>query len=63
MKKIIVVCIMAFLSFGLNAQNVFNKGSFALNAGIGLLSADGFIPSVNVSGEFGIFKTGFHIWK
>jgi len=58
MKKIIVVCIMAILSFGLNAQNVFNKGSFALNAGIGLLSADGFIPSVNVSGEFGIFKTG-----
>lgn len=58
MKKISLGFIIAILSVGLNAQNVFNKNSFALNAGIGLLSADGFIPSVNMSGELGIFKTG-----
>jgi hypothetical protein len=46
--------------FGLigQSQYVFNKNGFALNAGIGALSGHGFIPSINVSGELGIFPTG-----
>jgi len=58
MKKVYLV--LAFVLFGIGAQSqhVFNKGGLALNAGIGLLSADGFIPSINVSGELGIFPTG-----
>ena len=58
MKKIYLVSVLVLIGLVGQSQYVFNKGGFALNAGIGLLSADGFIPSINVSGEFGIFPTG-----
>ncbi len=58
MKKIYLVSILFVIGLIGQSQHVFNKGGFALNGGIGLLSADGFIPSINVSGEFGIFPTG-----
>ena len=58
MKKVFLVFTLILVGYFAQSQHVFNKGNFALNAGIGLLSADGFIPSVNVSGEFGMFPTG-----
>ena len=58
MKKIYLVSMLVLVGLVGQSQYVFNKGSFALNAGIGLLSSNGFIPSVHVSGEFGIFPTG-----
>jgi len=58
MKKIYFVSVLVLIGLVGQSQFVFNKGGMAFNAGIGALSADGFIPSVNVSGEFGIFPTG-----
>lgn len=58
MRKISLVLLLVMTVVVTNAQNVFNKGDFGLNAGIGLLSAQGFIPSINVSGELGILPTG-----
>ena len=51
MKKLIILVVIATLGVGLNAQNVFNKGSIMFNAGIGGPSSYGFIPTVNFSGE------------
>ena len=58
MKKFYLVFALVLVGLVGQSQYVFNKGGFALNAGIGALSSAGFIPSVNVSGEFGIFPTG-----
>jgi len=58
MKKISFILALVIMGFMAQAQHVFNNGGLAINAGIGLLSADGFIPSINVSGEMGIFPTG-----
>ena len=58
MKKLTFIFLFAIISMMAYSQHVFNNGALALNAGIGLLSADGFIPSVNVSGELGIIPTG-----
>lgn len=58
MKKFYLVLSFVLIAAFAQSQNVFNKGGFALNTGIGLLSGNGFIPSVNVSGEFGVFPTG-----
>jgi len=60
MKKITILVLTIMLGVNLNAQHVFNKGTLLFNAGIGLggLNAAGWIPSVNVSGEFGVIPTG-----
>ena len=58
MKKIYLVSLLMVIGLVGQSQNVFNKGGLALNAGIGVLSGNGFIPSINVSGELGIFPTG-----
>lgn len=58
MKKIYLVLTLVLLGSFIQSQTVFNKGDLALNAGIGLLSTNGFIPSINVSGEMGILPTG-----
>lgn len=58
MKKISIIIALVVMGFMAQAQHVFENGSMAFNAGLGLLSADGFIPSINVSGEMGIFPTG-----
>jgi len=58
MKKITLIALTILLGLSLNAQHVFNKGTLLFNAGIGMLSADGWIPSINVSGEIGVIPTG-----
>jgi hypothetical protein len=58
MKKISFILALVVMGFMAQAQHVFDNGNMAFNAGLGLLSADGFIPSINVSGEMGIFPTG-----
>jgi len=58
MKKISFILALVVMGFMAQAQHVFDNGGLAINAGVGLLSADGFIPSINVSGEMGIFPTG-----
>lgn len=58
MKKISFILALVVMGFMAQAQHVFDKGTLAFNAGIGVLSADGFIPSINVSGEYGMFPTG-----
>ncbi|NOY49365.1 MAG: hypothetical protein GXO88_02175 [Chlorobi bacterium] len=58
MKKLYLVLSLVLIGAIAQSQNVFNKGGYALNAGIGLLSGNGFIPSLNISGEVGIFPTG-----
>lgn len=58
MKKIVTFLLIGMLSLSLHSQHIFNKGDLLFNAGIGLLSSDGWIPSVNVSGEIGVIPTG-----
>jgi len=58
MRKITLIALTVALGLSLNAQHVFNKGTLLFNAGIGMLSADGWIPSINVSGEIGVIPTG-----
>lgn len=58
MKKIAVLVIAIMLGVSLNAQHVFNKGSLLFNVGIGMFSSDGWIPSINISGEVGVIPTG-----
>jgi hypothetical protein len=58
MKKIMIFLMVGMLSLSLHSQHVFNKGDLLFNAGIGGLSSDGWIPSVNVSGEYGVIPTG-----
>ncbi len=58
MKKIYLVFLLVVIGVVGQSQTVFKKGGFALNTGIGALSGNGFIPSINVSGELGIFPTG-----
>ncbi len=58
MKKIYLVSLLVVIGIVGQSQYVFNKGGLALNAGIGVLSGNGFIPSINVSGELGILPTG-----
>ena len=58
MKKVYLILSLVVMGFMTQAQHVFDNGNLALNAGLGALSADGFIPSINVSAEMGIFPTG-----
>lgn len=58
MKKVYLIFTLVLMGLVAQTQNVFNNGDLALNVGIGALSAEGFIPSINLSGEMGIFPTG-----
>jgi len=58
MKKFYLILIGILFSFTMHSQHVFNKGSLLFNAGIGGLSSDGWIPSINFSGEIGVIPTG-----
>lgn len=59
MKKLLFFVVAVSFAFAMNAQTaVFDKGSVMFNAGIGIPSNYGFIPSVNFSGEVGVIPTG-----
>ncbi len=58
MRKLIIFSLALSFVFTVNAQNVFNKGSFMFNAGVGGPNNFGFIPTLNVSAEFGVIPTG-----
>lgn len=58
MRKLLIIAFIGLLSVSLNAQHVFNKGTLAFNAGIGIPHSWGLIPSVNFSGEYGVIPTG-----
>lgn len=58
MRKFYFVLLLSLITSIAQSQTVFSNGDMSVNAGIGLLSADGFIPSINVSGELGMFPTG-----
>ena len=57
-KKLFSVALFAIISFGAQAQFVFDEGDVAINTGIGFISADGLIPSFNLSAELGLIPTG-----
>lgn len=57
-RKIILVVFLGIASISMQAQYVFDKGDIAINAGIGYISMDGLLPSVNISAELGLFPTG-----
>ena len=64
----ILLAIGLLISSTTNAQKVFDQGDLQFNAGLGLVgtylgrvapSVDfGFLPSINVSGEYGVIPTG-----
>lgn len=58
MKKIIILVLLAGMFFTAQAQHVFNKGSLMFNAGVGAPNNFGAIPTLNLSGEFGVIPTG-----
>lgn len=59
MKKITFLLVaVLMMSAASQAQYIFNKGDLAFNVGIGILGGDGFIPSIEVSGEYGAIPTG-----
>lgn len=59
MKKLALVFAAIFMmALGSQAQYIFNKGDLAFNAGIGVLGGDGFVPSIEISGEYGAIPTG-----
>lgn len=58
MKKVTVLIIAVLFAFSMQAQHIFNKGDLMFNAGIGIPYNNGFIPSVNFSGEYGVIPTG-----
>lgn len=57
-KKIITLILVYFISLNLNAQTVFDEGNVAFNAGFGIISANGLIPSIHASAEVGLIPTG-----
>ncbi len=58
MKKILILATAVLFIATLQAQNVFDKGSIMFNGGIGAPMTDGFIPTINFSGEVGVIPTG-----
>ncbi|MBN2238060.1 MAG: hypothetical protein JW729_10905, partial [Bacteroidales bacterium] len=57
-KKILFIAFLAIFSLNAKAQYVFDEGDIAVNAGVGLISVDGLIPSFNLSAELGLIPTG-----
>ena len=59
MKRVLFVLLIGFVSFGLQAQHVANKGDVFLNLGIGAPNYSyGLIPTINFSGEVAVIPTG-----
>lgn len=58
MKKVVLFGVAIMFVFTMQAQHVFNKGGIWMNAGIGAPSTNGYIPTVNFSGEIGVIPTG-----
>lgn len=59
MKKLSFLVLFLFAAImATQAQHVFNKGDMAFNAGIGIPHGYGLIPTINVSGEYGVIPTG-----
>ena len=58
MKKVLIILMSVMFTLSLQSQHVFEKGDLLFNAGIGGLSSAGWVPSVFVSGEYGVIPTG-----
>ncbi len=58
MKKQILLIVLGLFVLTLNAQKIMEKGDIMLNAGIGVFSNHGLIPSINASMEIGVIPTG-----
>ncbi len=59
MKRFSILLVLIFAAMtATQAQHVFNKGDLALNAGVGIPHSYGFVPTINVSGEYGAIPTG-----
>ncbi|NOY49078.1 MAG: hypothetical protein GXO88_00705 [Chlorobi bacterium] len=58
MRKLILISMFAVIALGVDAQHVFEKGSIMFNAGTGLPHSNGFVPTINFSGEVGAIPTG-----
>ncbi len=58
MKKVAIILMGVLFALSVQAQHVYEKGSLMFNGGIGLPYHYGFIPSINISGEYGVIPTG-----
>lgn len=60
MKKVLFILLFGIISLTTvkAQQHVFDKGSLLFNAGIGAPYTYGFIPTLNISGEYGVIPTG-----
>ena len=58
MKRIALFLFVSIFAFSIQAQHVFNAGSVKFNTGVGVPQINGFIPTVNISGEVGVIPTG-----
>jgi len=61
MKKIALAFVsVLMMTFAVQAQHVFNKENLGINAGLGLggFYEGGYIPSIEISGEYGVIPTG-----
>ncbi len=56
-KRIFLLASLAIFAWNVQAQFVFDEGDIAVNAGVGFISSDGLIPSLNLSAELGLFPT------
>jgi len=57
-KASIFILLLILFSTTIKAQHVFDKGTLGLNAGLGVGGVDGFFPSLEISGEYGVIPTG-----
>lgn len=58
MKRSTLLILVLIFTHTVQAQHVFNPGSVKFNAGIGVPQNNGYIPTVNISGEVGVIQTG-----
>jgi hypothetical protein len=58
LRKSIIALFFGIISFGAQAQYVFDEADIAVNAGVGFLSVNGLLPSFNLSAELGLIPTG-----
>ena len=60
MRKILTILIIGLVSLTTvkAQQHVFSKGSLLFNVGIGSPVNHGYIPTFNISGEYGVIPTG-----
>lgn len=58
MKRSAIIILVLIFTYTLQAQHVFNPGSVKFNAGLGVPQVNGYIPTINLSGEVGVIPTG-----